>query len=110
VARIFAIVLALVLVGPSLAATARPTVTVPSTKPFAVSGAHFKPGEHVRVVVYARTTAAKTVTAAARGTFFVRFPALSVGQSCERYAVRATGDRGSTAALKVTPECPPPAP
>src|SRR3954452_16084041 len=102
--------IAILLVAFTLAAPAsgigpRAWVSVETTHPFVVEGARFQPREHVRVVVWANGTGRKMVTAGGRGGFVVRFPGLTTAPPCGAYTVRATGDRGSHAALKVTPEC-----
>jgi hypothetical protein len=58
------------------------------------------------VAAAARRSRTKTITAG--GGFKVTFTSLSIG-SCDAYSVRAKGNRGSIAFLKVRPECPPPA-
>jgi hypothetical protein len=84
---------------------AAPSVVVTAKSPFTVRGAHFKPNERVRIVAWGDGTASRTVTAGPGGGFVTRFPALALGQPCGAYSVRATGNHGSRAALKVTPEC-----
>jgi hypothetical protein len=84
-------------------------VTVPTLSPFTVRGTSFRSNERVRVTVSAESTRTKSVIASARGTFRATFSGLSIG-SCDLYAVRARGSRGSTAFLKVIPECAPSGP
>ena len=92
------------------AATRSAHVSVSSLSPVTVRGSSFKPGERVRVTLSADGgTHAKTVTAGVRGGLKATFVGVSIG-SCEAYAVRAKGNRGSTAFLKVIPECAPPGP
>ena len=88
----------------SHADTARPHLSVPDTAPFIVRGAGFRAGERVRVVVDASNHAVRTVTAGARGGLVARMPAVKLG-SCPTFTVRAIGNRGSRASLKVVPEC-----
>jgi len=105
-----AIALAAACALPAQAASTRTArVAVTDLSPFTVHGWRFLPHEHVRVVVRVEGTYVHTPTASAAGTFTTRFSALRVG-SCTPYWVRATGDEGSTALLRVMPECPPPTP
>jgi hypothetical protein len=90
------------------AVTRTARLAVIDVTPFTVHGSQFVPHERVTVVVMVRTRHVHTVSASAAGTFTTRFTSVSVGP-CTAYAVRATGDRGSTAFVKVMPECPPPA-
>jgi len=109
--KLFAVVIALiaVLVLSAQAATTRTArVTVTDVTPFTVHGSHFLARERVTVVVTIKGRHVHTLTATAAGTFTTRFTSVSLA-GCTAYAVRATGDRGSTAFLKVMPECPPPA-
>jgi hypothetical protein len=91
-------------------ASARPAahVAVASLSPVSIRGTSFRAHERVRLTVFAKTTRTKTVTAGARGGFTATFKALSV-TACEGYSVRAKGNHGSVAFLKVMTECPPPA-
>ena len=100
---------ALALVAVAAASGATPKLTVTSQDLFAVRGVRFHPGERVLVVVAAADLrASKRLRAGAAGGFTAQFPAVQFS-SCEAYTVRATGDRGSQAILKVRPpECPQP--
>jgi hypothetical protein len=84
-------------------------VTLASLSPVSVSGTSFRSHERVAVTVSAKSTRTKTVTAGARGGFKVTFTSLSLG-TCQAYALRAKGNRGSIAFLKVTPVCAPSGP
>lgn len=90
----------------SPAAVASPHLAVTAVHPITVRGARFLPRERVRVVV---TTGAgkgtRYVRASRTGTFAVRFTAVRVAP-CPWYVVRATGNRGSRAVLRLMPECP----
>jgi hypothetical protein len=97
-------VLSLLPAGALAAGTAR--VTVPSTAPVAVRGTGFKSHERVTVTVIAKAAHTRRVTATSQGTFRARFASVSLGY-CQAYSVRARGNRGSTAFLKVVPECAP---
>jgi hypothetical protein len=79
-----------------------------SVSPVTVRGTGFKSGERVAVTVSSKVTKKKTVTASSRGGFKARFSGFSIAR-CQAYAVRAKGNRGSTAFAKVIPECAPPA-
>jgi hypothetical protein len=84
-------------------------VTVPATSPVSVHGTNFRSKERVTVTFSAKGIRTKTVTANARGGFWTTFRGLTIG-SCDFYTVRARGNRGSSAFLKVIPECAPQAP
>jgi hypothetical protein len=101
------VVLALVVVATAAASPATLRV-MPGTQ-FTVRGIGFHPGERVLVAVQAGEDAAsKRVNAGTGGGFIVRFPGLEVG-SCPGYTVRATGDKGTRALLRMrVPECPQP--
>jgi len=92
------------LVAPAALATI-PRLIVADTTPFTVRGTHFKPHERVRVAV---TTSAAvgvhTVTAVEAGSFLTRYTQISLG-ACPAYTVRATGNLGSHATVRVMPEC-----
>jgi hypothetical protein len=107
------VVAALALAAPAAGMTANATrtahVTVTSPSPFTVRGAGFLPGERVTVTVAAKATRTRSVTASTRGNFHLTFWSLSIG-TCDAYAVRAKGSRGSTAFVKVLPECAAPLP
>jgi hypothetical protein len=110
--RLGAVLLMFVVLLPA-AAVASPTrtahITLASLTPVSVRGTSFRSHERVAVTVSAKSTRTKTVTTGARGGFRVTFTSLSVG-TCQAYAVRAKGNRGSVAFLKVTPECAPSGP
>ena len=101
--------LAVALVAASAALAAPGKLAPLSAAPFAVRGTSFQPREHVLVVVASDGDhASKRLQAGAGGGFVARFPTIQVG-SCAAYTVRATGDEGSHALLKVRPpECPQP--
>ena len=102
----FLLILALALASAAMAAPAR--LAVMSGSQFAVRGTTFHPREHVVVVVSAKGEhATKRLTAGPAGGFLARFPSI-VLPSCAAFTVRATGDEGSHAALRVIPECPQP--
>ncbi len=84
-------------------------MTVVDRAPFTVRGSSFQPSERVALLVSAKGQWQRTVIASSTGSFVVRFPRLAV-LGCSGYYVRARGNRGSLAVIKVTPECPPPQP
>ena len=104
-----AVVLVLALAAVSAAVAAPGRLRVMPTTQFTVQGAGFLPGEHVTVSVQADDeSASKRVTAGTGGGFVVRFPGVQAG-SCPGFRVRATGDKGTRALLRVmAPECPQP--
>jgi len=108
--KIGALLLLVCALVPSVAGASqlRARVSVVQTaSAFAVQGASFKSRERVTVTVTAESTRTKTVKANLRGAFTATFAGFTVPR-CEGYSVRAKGNRGSVATLKVIPECPPP--
>jgi len=91
------------------AAVGTARVGVMQTSPFTVRGTGFRAHERVAVTVYAKTTRMKAVTAGVRGGFTTAFSGVTIGR-CDGYVIRAKGNRGSIAFLKVRPECPQPGP
>lgn len=96
-------------VGAEAQPTARPTLRAIDESPFTVRGTGFVPGERVTVVVAARDTWRRIVTAGQLGGFTAVFRAASI-DSCQPFYVRATGDRGSRAVLRRIVECIPSGP
>jgi hypothetical protein len=86
------------------AAPAGPVIHVSARAPFTVRGVNFRPQERVRVVVRARVSGTRFVTATRRGVFLVRFRRIRLSD-CDLYRVAATGNRGSRANRVVTPAC-----
>ncbi len=85
---------------------AHPAVHVKTTPPFAVFGAHFVPGERVAVVLRMNGRHAQTAIANGEGRLLAVFRSISY-DSCSGYLVVATGDHGSRARARLTPECTP---
>lgn len=90
----------------ALGATRSAHLSVTTTAPTTITGTGFKKHERVTVTVSASDTRTKRVVAGLRGGFTTTFKGFAIGR-CVAYTVRAKGDRGSTALLKVTPECAP---
>jgi hypothetical protein len=86
--------------------TTRPAVHVKATEPFTVVGSHFVAGERVSVVVRMNGRYTHTVIANRNGAFAVVFRSIAY-DVCSGYLVVATGDRGSRARSRLTPECTP---
>jgi hypothetical protein len=80
-----------------------------SVSPVSVRATGFKSGERVALTISAKVNRKKTVIASLRGGFRATFTGFSIAR-CQAYAVIAKGNRGSTAAAKVIPECAPPPP
>ena len=74
--------------------------------PVVVSGTGFKARERVSLTVTSKATRTKRVVAGPRGGFKITFRGLSIAH-CVAYSVTAKGNHGSTATLKVVPECAP---
>ena len=106
--KIAAVLALLVAVASStaVAATKRARVAVASTAPVTVEGSGFRSSERVTVTFVATEARRKVVTASANGAFTARFAGTTVPR-CEGYFIRAKGNRGSLAVVKVTPECAP---
>ena len=64
-------------------------------------------GERVSVTATVRIRRTRSAVADSRGRFTVRFTGLSVESGCASYGIKALGDRGTRAALKVTTVCEP---
>ena len=79
-------------------------IEITSRSPVVVRGTGFRLSERVTVSVSAKATYKKVVTASRLGAFRVTFRGMAIG-SCEFYSAKARGSRGSTASLKVIPEC-----
>jgi hypothetical protein len=94
------------LAAPTASAAPRPALAVTDASPFTVRGARFHAGETVTVVAYAGGRHVKRVVAGSTGAFVARFRGVSA-DVCDGWVVLAAGDRGSRAALKLLPECPP---
>jgi hypothetical protein len=105
---VLALVAALLPVA-AVASSRTARVTVPSISPVSVHGTNFRSNERVTVTVSAKSTRTKTLTANARGSFWTTFRGLTIGH-CDLYTVRARGNRGSSAFLRVIPECAPTGP
>ncbi|MFL6016060.1 MAG: hypothetical protein ACJ74I_02920 [Gaiellaceae bacterium] len=103
-------VLLLALVAASLpltaaASTRKPEVVLLNSSPVTVRGTGFHRSERVVVTVAASSMGTKKAIASTRGAFRIVFPGLKVGY-CEGYTIRAKGNRGSNAFVRIIPECP----
>ena len=87
--------------------SARARVAVIDKAPFTVRGSNFQPAERVALLVSVKGQWQRTVVASSTGSFVTRFRGLAL-QQCGGYFVRARGNRGSYAVIKVMPQCPPP--
>ena len=87
--------------------SARARVAVVDKAPFTVRGSGFKPAERVALVVAVKSRWERSVVASSTGSFVARFTGPTI-KACTAYSVRASGNRGSLAVLKVLPECPAP--
>ena len=108
----FAVVLALLVTVASstaVAATTRARVAVTSTAPVTIDGSGFRSRERVTVTLVATDLRRKVVTASAKGAFTAKFAGATIGY-CESYFIRAKGNRGSLAVVKLVPECAPQGP
>jgi hypothetical protein len=95
--------------GVAVASTRTAHVSVLSIAPVSVRGNGFRANERVAVTVTANATRTKRVIAGARGNFRITFRSFSI-EFCVPYTVRAKGNRGSRAVLRVIPDCAPTGP
>ena len=86
--------------------TRKAHITMTSLAPVTVSGTGFRAKERVTVSVSAKATHKKVVVASRLGAFRATFRGMQIGY-CQFYSAQAKGNRGSTASLKVIPECAP---
>jgi hypothetical protein len=88
----------------SSAQVARPALTLVERAPLVVRGAHFRPGEPVRLTAaYTGHDAALSVTTTRRGLLVARFPRFAAAD-CVRTVVHATGRGGDRATLVIRPK------
>ena len=92
--------------GFGLAAAREPRLSITDPQPLTIRGVEFVPGERVMVTATIRVRRTRTVFADIRGRFVVRFRGLSVLDTCEDYVIKALGNRGTRAAIKVKVVCP----
>jgi hypothetical protein len=90
----------------ALAASQSAHVAIAQTSPVVVTGAGFKKHERVTLTVSSKSTRTKRIVAGSRGGFSATFRGFSIAR-CVEYSVRAKGNRGSSAFVKVIPECAP---
>ena len=97
--------LAAALVAPaSLGATA-PTLRIVHTKPFVVSGAHFRAHERVVVTLDTATRHLRRVVTDASGSFLADFGVIAFGR-CAGFGLSAVGASGDRAVAKIPrPAC-----
>ena len=93
--------------GVAVAAERQPRLAIADPAPLTIRGFGFLVGERVTVTATVRIRRTRTTIANSRGRFTVRFWAIDVENSCLSYTIRALGNRGTRAALKVTTVCPP---
>jgi hypothetical protein len=84
---------------------ARAQVAVAQTSPVVITGAGFKKGERIALTVSSKSMRTKRIVAGAGGGFRTMFRGFSIAR-CTEYTVRARGNRGSSAVLRVIPDCP----
>ena len=83
---------------------ARPALTLVQRAPLVVRGAHFRPGEPVRLTAaYTGHDAALSVTTTRRGLLVARFQRFAA-VDCVRTVVHATGRGGDRATLVIRPK------
>jgi len=90
----------IVLLAPAArASAARPTLTLVGSRPMLVRGSHFRPYEHVRLLINGATFKAVSMEATAAGGFSV---AVRVGvDTCGGLIVQAVGSSGSHASTAI---------
>src|SRR5437899_8788757 len=103
--RVLTALCVLVVLVPTLAAassSSRARVWVADRSPFAVRGAGFKAHEHVVVTATAGRRFVRSVTAGPTGAFVVSWSSTdAVKNYCVAIAIRAGGNFGSVATLKI---------
>lgn len=88
----------------SSAQVARPGLTLVQRAPLVVRGAHFRPGEPVRLTAaYTGHRAALSVTTTRRGLLVARFPRFAAAD-CVRTVVQATGRSDDRTTLVIPPK------
>jgi hypothetical protein len=102
-------VLLLALVAASLpltaaASTRKAEVVLLNSSPVTVRGTGFHRSERVVVTVAASSMRTKKAIATTRGAFRVVFQGFEFGY-CEGYTIHARGNRGSSAFVRIIPEC-----
>jgi hypothetical protein len=110
--RTFALfpLLLLLTVGPASAAAAKPVLRVTGNGPVTVRGSAFHAREHVTLkLVTNDVQRVRRVTTSLKGTFTTSFVlAVPVDPCTGGLTVRASGDQGDSATVKIVPrECPP---
>lgn len=96
-------VLAAVVAAPGGLASTHATIHVTRIVPITITGAGFKVGERVKIVVRTSTIYRETVTASRRGHFTAIFRRAT--SKCLSMRVLATGNKGSRATAYVPPSC-----
>lgn len=96
--------------GLGTAAARQPRLAISDPVPLTVRGTGFLARERVTITASVRVTRIRSAVADSAGRFTVRFAALSVQNGCLSYFVKAVGERGTRAVLKVRTVCPPPGP
>jgi len=106
------IAVGLTLTAAATAASSRPVIRVSSLHPFTVHGVRFRPGEHLRIVVFVKTKTVRRLHASRSGAFTVALPSVQVKvKGCPEYSVVVYGPNGRRAGAKSSQEScgPPPA-
>ena len=108
--RIAVLVGVLALVAPSAAVGKTPAkVWIADRSPLVVRGSGFKAHERVTVTVQLTKPLIVKRVASTTGTFIVRLSADTVKVGCNALSIRAVGNRGTVAVVKMPGmECPPP--
>lgn len=87
------------------AADGRPRLSITDPAPLTVRGVGFLSHEAVSVTATMRIRRSRSAVADARGRWSVRFRGVSVLDTCASYLIKALGEFGSRATLKVTVTC-----
>jgi hypothetical protein len=106
---LLAVAVAVLLLAGSAGATSRTGAALRILKlaPLTLRGTHFKPGEHVTLVLTrAHTRTVRKARAGHTGTFTITFKATIVDR-CSTYTITVRGSGGSLIVLKPKPQCPP---
>jgi hypothetical protein len=97
----------MLVLAPAAWTATKPRVWLASNDPAVARGSGFHAGEHVTVsVTTSDVSLHRVVTATPSGTFVARWQRSVGTEGCTAISIRAVGDAGSRAVLRIMPECP----
>jgi hypothetical protein len=99
------LLVALALVPSAVGSNQRPALQLVDRSPFVVRGMHFKTGERVTVILFAKREHTLRLGANGAGSFTANFGEVEI-ERCEGFRLRAVGSLGSRVVLKpFAPAC-----